>query len=402
MADTPKVNDEKEVTTNSTETISETPVEPSAPTPTPTPAAAPKTKRKGLIIGLSAAIAAVVLICGTTAAYFLWYQNPNKVVHDALVQAISAETINATSTLEVENEDFTMTLEMSGHTSAEYNAATSAKLTYSAGGVDITAEGQGVMTSDGDYYMKLHNVQEQLDALSEQSGGLYDFTMFNSVVKKLDGNWVKIDKKYLGDVSKEYEKSQQCIADTTKKLKSDKNYARSVSNELVKLYKENQFIIVSDSLGSRTVNGQDSEGYKLTGDRAKADAFFTAVGETEFGKALKQCDDSIKFEDVISEKAEENVVGTTDVELWVSRFGHTITELKIHGTDDGVTSSFTLTPEFNKKEVVEVPSESVTMSEIQAEFDKVFESYVEDLYDEYSSAEGFEKPSEQGSLFNFN
>ena len=173
----------------------------------------------------------------------------------------------------------------------------------------------------------------------------------------------------------DYEKTQKCYADISKSLESDKSFKDTVVKETGDLYSKNKFIVVGEKLGSRTINDQGSLGYTLTGDKAKADAFFTGFAETALGKKFKECDDTFKFEDVVSDVIGDSAdEGKTTAEIWVSRFGHNVTEFKIVGENDGTKATFVMNPVFNKNEAVEIPTDFVTFSELRSDLETLFSS----------------------------
>ena len=344
-----------------------------------------KSRKKAIIIGAIVAGAIIVLGGGGASAYFLWYQNPNKVVTDALVHAMTAKTVAVTGTIELKNDDYEIKLEASGRNSLEANSTFGAKLTFSSDDVKYTVDGEAVYSAEGDIYVKVKDVQGLVDSFEKQSDGAVSFDAFSSVIKKIDGNWIKIGKEDLGDYSEDYEKAQKCLADVSKSLDSDASFRKTVQNETEKLYKENQFILISDSIGSRTIGGQGSLGYTLSGDRDKADAFFTAFESTRLGTKIKDCDNSIKFADLIPEadKSDTKDTSKTTIELWVSRFGHEITEVNVKGSDDDANGTIVINPIFNKNETVEIPKDSIGVKELQADIEAAYE----DLYGSYEDTD---------------
>jgi len=344
----------------------------------------PKKSKKKLVVGLIIAGAAALLIGGGALAYNFWYQNPNKVVADAIVNAITAKTVSATGTLEVEAANYTIKVEATGKNSLEANSNMAVKVTYTADDVSYVVDGEGVYSAEGDIYVKLNDARELANSIEEQSNGDVSFEVFDGVINKVDGKWIKIGKEDLGDVSEEYEKSQKCVADVSKQLEEDASFRKAVENETKDLYKEHPFIVVGDKLGSRTINDQGSLGYKLTGDEQAADDFFTGFGETQLGKKFIECNDEIDFSDIVNASSDnegENA-GTTEAEIWVSRFGHTVTEINIKSEQDDTKGSVVLNPVFNKNEKVEVPTDTIPFSELQSDIEKAYEEYYDSYYDD--------------------
>lgn len=373
--------------TVSSEPVAPAPEVPVTPTPPVTPgfnpinpvpaSPAPKKSRKGLIITLVAAGVVALLVGGSALAYNFWYQNPNKVVTDALVNALAAKTMSATGVVDMKSKDYSMKLELSAKNSLEARSQLAAKVTFSSKDVDITVDGEAIYGTDGDIYLKLKDAAKLAASLEEQSNGQLSLKAFDGIIKKIDNKWVKIGKEDLGDVNKEYEKAQQCVADISKKLDSDSSFRSTVEKETRELYKSHPFIVIDKKLGSKTVNGQGSLGYSLDGSTKEAKAFVSGFGKTELGKKFTECNKDINFEDIAKsfEEQESKSNGTATAELWVSRFGHTITEFNIKGEDDGTKTSMVFNPQFNKNDKVEVPSDFVPFSELKKDIENLFGGY---------------------------
>lgn len=352
----------------------------------------PKKKlSKGVLVGIIVAGTLVILGGGATLAYNFWYQNPDKVVSDAIVNALTAKTVQATGVAEIKSDDYTLKIEASGRNSLEANSTFAAKVTVKTDDATFAINAEALYGAEGDIYLKLNDAEKLSKSIEEQSDGQVNFEVFEGVIKKIDSKWVKISADDLGDFSADLKETQQCSADISKKLDSDSAFRKEVINETQNLYKAHPFIVVGDKIGSRTINGQGSLGYLLTGDPKEADAFFTGFGDTQLGKEFKKCNEDVKFEDIISDDFDKESSDTkTEAQIWVSRFGHTITELNLKAEDDDASGTFVINPLFNKNEAVEVPSDTIPFSELKSDIEKAYEdyyaSYYDDYYTEYDSA----------------
>lgn len=347
-----------------------------AATPTPT---APKKKKKGLLIGGIIAAVLIVLGGGSALAYTLWYQNPEKVVGDAIVHALSAKTLSATGMATIEQTDQFKIAVTFDSKSSEAASEISATLEVKAEDFEYKVEGAGYFAIEGDLYVKFNNVRDVMDTFAEQAGDAADLTAFDSLIAKIDGRWIKISSSDIGEFSEEYKQSQQCITDAAKSLADNQD----ISKEVTDLYKANKFIIVGESLGSKDIKGTGSLGYKITGDTAKADAFFTGLKDTQLGKKLLECDDTLVFDDIIQDAAEEANEPTTEVQLWVSRFGHQVTEINATISDDESKGSFILNPLFNQELNLATPADAITFEELRTEVENAYNQYYEDFYANY-------------------
>lgn len=349
----------------------------------------PKKGKRGLLWAIVALVIVVLLGGGSALAYNFWYQNPNKVVSDALLHAVTAKTVSMTGTLDMSTKDYKVKLEVSGKNSLEANSQVAVKLHYEAGDVKIDVNGEGVFSAEGDIYVKVNDARELVDSIEKQSGEQVSFKMFDGVINKIDGKWVKIAKSDLGDVNKEYEKTQQCLADVSKQLDKDASFRNAVEKETKEIYTQHPFVKVGDKIGTRTINGEGSLGYKLTGDKQVAKDFAKKFGDSQLGKKFKDCNKDLDFESLVDTEEKSDSKTKTDVEIWVSRFGHNITELNIRGTgEDDEKGSIVITPTFNKKEKVEIPSNAIPFSDVKKDTEKAYEDYYQSYYmsdDNYQS-----------------
>jgi len=340
-----------------------------------------KKPRKGLLIGLIVAAVLVVLGGGGALAYNFYYQNPDKVVGDALMNALTAKSVSSDATLDIKGDDYSAKITLSGHTNEEAAGLAKVKIDYTSEDLSYTTDGEGVFAKNGDLFVKVNNVKELADTLAQSSEGMVDFSLFDGVIEKVDSTWVKISGDDLGTVSEDYKDTQKCIADYTSKLSSDKALQKSVTDEIVTLYSNNKFVIIAENLGSKEVKGVGSLGYKLNFDSAKAETFTAALEGTQIGKKLKECDSTIDFKDVAKNLTEEgDSNGTTTTELWVSRFGHEITEMSLIGTGGEADGTLVVQPTFNKNEAVETPKDSMSVKELMTEIEKAYTNYETQIY----------------------
>lgn len=335
---------------------------------------AKKSKKKLIIIGSIVAGALLILSGGSALAYSVWYQNPEKVVTDSLMNALTARTVQSTGSLEVKNSEYEIKVTFDGKT-ADKNAELAVKVDYTVGSKVFKLDGGGHFSADGDLYVKVNNVDTIISALTGEAAG--GSTAFDDISSKVEGRWIKITSEDVGEFSEEYKKTQVCIEDVTKQVTSDKKLGR----EVVDLYKNNNFILIKESLGSRTINNTGSLGYVIDVDTKKIKTFATGLESTELGKKLKDCDDTIDFKG-FADSFDADETGTKEnegvVELWVSRFGHELTEAKANGASDGTDIKVVFTPIFNKDLTIKTPSDAMTVESLQAELEKAAEAYYAD------------------------
>jgi len=378
--------------TESSESSETTPAQ-SFPQTAPTTELGNKGKsKKGLILGIVAAVVAVLLIGGGVLAYNLWYQNPDKVVTDALGNILVAKKSKIDGTLAIKSSDVDISMSLNGQ-SADGSGGGDAELTIV--GKSGTTKDLGTIklsvsyvasSKDGTYYFKLGNVKSAVDKLVDstvnslaQQYKQYGMTMTNEqmvaakkeyqqelspIVTKIDNRWVKFtaDDLKSSDSSSD---NQSCYTDAIKQLQEDKDER----NELVKVYGQHKFVTVNKKLGSK----DGSLGYDLSVNKTESKAFAKAVKDTTFGKAIVKCD-SDAFDTSDSSTSDSNDSKVT-MQLWVTRWSHQISELKAtvdtKGTD-AATADIDLKLQVGKGEAVKAPSDAVSIKDLQTEIQQVY------------------------------
>lgn len=333
----------------------------------------PKTpnKKKKLIIGGIIAAAVLLLSGGTYTAYALWYQNPEKVLTDAVSNVIKAKTATYSGTLAMDTKDAKVRVVFDGKQASELNGEGNAKITITAQGKDFTVNGSALVDKDGNLFFKVGNLKTILDEFLKQSG--MTSSPFDELVAKIDNKWIRVSADDLAEYDKDAGKAQTCLADTMKKIQDDK----AVHDGLVKAYKDNKFVVIDSTLPGRTINGVDSMGYKLSLNKDAAKKFAETVNEMQFMKDLRKCDSSFEsFKLDTSDMSDAaDSTSTETVEVSVSRWTHEFTQLKITEKDKDASGEFVLEPVFGKAVTVAAPTDFMSLKELQAEIEKVTQSF---------------------------
>ena len=346
-------------------------------TETPAPMMASQTqpkapnKKKKFIIGGIIAGAVLLLGGGTYAAYALWYQNPEKVLTDAVSNLIRAKTATYSGTLAMDTKDVKVRVVFDGKQASELNGEGNAKITLTSQGKDFVVNGSALVDKDGNLFFKVGNLKTILDDVLKQSG--MTSSPFDELVAKIDNKWIRVSADDLAEYDKDAGKAQTCLTDTMKKIQNDK----AVHDSLVKAYENNKFVVIDSSLPGRTINGVDSMGYKLSLNNEAAKKFAEAVNEMQFMKDLQKCDSSFEsFKlDASDMKSSTGTTSTETVEVSVSRWSHEFTQLKVTGKDDDASGKFILEPIFGKDVTVAAPTDFMTLKELQSEIEKVTQSF---------------------------
>lgn len=348
----------------------------SGPAPEGEGALAPKKKKKGLIVGIIIAAALVLIGGGGAAAYTFWYQNPDKVVGDALVNAITADSLTGTGAATITSKDTSFKITMDGKAKQNFGDLT-AKVEYTTGGKTVTLDGSAIMTQEGDIYFKVKNVRPLTDAYFSMFVGESTPQAFDSVIQKIEGNWIKISKDDIGTVSDEAKKTQACFEETAKSLSENKAW----SKQLATLYQNNKFILITKELGTKSVAGTNSMGYELDFDTKIASNFAKGLSDTDFGKKVKECDASVNYEDFAKSLEEaKKSEAKTSFQIWVSQFRHELTQVTASASSEESKADITLEPKFNQPVTVSAPEKSIPVKDLQAEIEAAFNAYVAEQF----------------------
>ena len=357
------------------------PVDVASEAPSPVaPIASGKSNKKKKLIIVAVVIAVLAVLAGTgVAAYNLWFQNPDKVLGDALVNAVRAKTISYTGSLDYKAKTTTssfspshMKLTVDGkNTSVDGEMNVKLALTY--GGKDFNLSGSGLYDKDANLYFKINDVRKIIDnALSSSSVVIPQ--EIDNLITKIDGKWIKISVDDTKEFSEKYADTQKCTKDTLKKYENDKD----ATKEIVDLYNKNKFIVVKEKLGSK----DGSLGYAIEGDTDKTKAFVKGLNDTKIVKELQKCDENFKLDadDINGDSTTEQSDG--QFEVWVDRWSHQFTKFNLTGKDDdGGEATFIVEPKFNQTVSINVPKDTVSLSELKADIEKIQQDYTNSLKD---------------------
>lgn len=332
--------------------LAETVVRPSdAPVP-------PKKSKKSIIIAVIIAGVMVILFAGAALAYNFWYQNPNKVVTDAIMNASTAKSVIFTGIIDVTG-DQKVKIEFNG-SGKDSGGLMNVKATFSVSSRQVIVDGAALVDQHSNLYIKIKDAK----ALVTSALGGYG-TAFDDIVTKIDNKWVKITTDDLSEYSTETKNVKKCIDETYAKFKDDKAAISEVTN----VYKANQFIVIGKTLPSQ--NG--SLGYEITFDDAKSKSFASAFTQTTIYKQLHECD-SESFPATYKPSNDTPVDNEGTTQVWVSRFGHEITKFVTDVDNDGTKTHVSIETLFNKQVTIDTPTEFVTVDELKQDIENLYAS----------------------------
>ena len=323
----------------------------------------PKKKKTGLIIGIVLGVIALIAIISAVLVYFLWWQNPEKMVTDAVSNAIMAKKMTADGKVVIDMRDQGK-IELNVKTATESGkskANIDAKLNIKGVEKNIPLKGDVVLDSDGTIYVKINNFKDLYGTLLEivmesSSGGnlsrsqietYRDQTLekMGSEIDKMSDTWMKISPDEIGS---EY----KCGINALKKIQSDE----SARKELAQIYQKNSFFTIKDSKISDRNGGR---GFELQGNnKSNSSKFEEEFKNSSVGKALSKCGKSNSYK-----SSESSSIDTASLKVWVDKSSHELKalELKSDGKKASVEISFDIN--MNKSEEIKTPSEAESLKE---------------------------------------
>lgn len=330
--------------------------------------AEPKKIKKGLLIGLIIAGVLVVLTASAAAAYQFWYQNPQKVVSDAMLNALQAKNLSYSGELKTNNSSYAAAVKFDGANPDIATGRIAVNVTVNANGQAFNASGEGMFDKNGNVYVKISNLRQLVDAYLQQLG--VQTKAFDAFVTKVDGQWVKLAANELKSYGIEPSRDQRCLTDAFNKFSNDEAAKKEVSD----IYKKNQFVNLKNNLGSQSIGGTDSMGYTVTIEDARLRSFVDQLNDSQIVKNLRKCDSTIKLNssDFVKKPADTS---KSTMKVWVSRWSHQFTRVALSSTGNNDKASLIVDPLFNKTKALEIPKNSLTLKDIQNEFSNALDSY---------------------------
>ncbi len=357
----------------------------------------PKKSKKKLIIGIVIAVIAVLGLSGTTAFAF-YYNNPEKVVADALVNVVTARTqISSGSYTYSDSKNkgkVSLTFDSKSDT-PNFKGQLDAKLKVDYEKYKFDLGGSGVLSEKGNAYFKFDGLEEitnkylnepEIKAYTDRSPELKNDIV--ALVKKIDGQYVKLEKSDIQNFWKKYDhkKASACYTKVFDTL--DKN--PSQKKEIQDAYGNNKFVLIKDQ-GSENIAGTDSVKYGINIDLKKYYHASDAFDQTTFSKSLQKCNDQLsdtatddykpteqekkeerKYRDESAEEQQKDF-DKTKVNIWISRWDHQFTKTTADYTDTENKTNYSLSINYKQNQLITVkdPKGAISMKEFQADIDKI-------------------------------
>ena len=371
------------------------------------PIVASKPKRnKWLIVGIIAA-AIILVLGGAYGVYALWYSNPTKVAADAAHQLITSKSsvTNGTMLFESGVDDERTKIEVtfaSKLNSADINGEADARLKIT-GSDNKTYEtaGAGMMSNSGAFYFKFDGVAKMMDQyLEDETVKSYMDaypqlkTDIDTLVKKIDGSWVKVDQDFIREYVKnfDYNKTKQCFQKVYDTMLKD----GAQQKQLREVYTHNEFLHLT-SQGTQSINGTLTNKYAVVTDLSKAYDALIAYDKTDFAKAGNSCMKDLRDDTSSSstEKPSDSEIRETQQEIdkvkttaYIASFGHELKRLELNYADNESKTSFASRFDMSSNDPVDTkdPAKSIPLKEFQADVEKIMSEIMGATGDESESS----------------
>ena len=339
-----------------------------------------------IIAGVSAFVL-LLFVGGGVAAYKMWYQNPEKVLTDALVHAMDAKTASFTGSFEAQPKNDgsgveslkKLTVSVDGANTTDASKL-SAKLTIAVTNKTYTIVGAAQRDKDANLYVEIDDIKKHLtDLLSGDGEGYASMPQsVQNIIAKIDSKWVRVAPDDMKDMTQDSSKVQQCTSDVYQKFKNDKKQMQEVAD----VYKKNKFVAVKEKLAAK----QGSLGYVVDLNQNQLKSFIKDVNNTTIVKNLKECDKQFNFDEnsIDLKKNDEN---NSRVEVWVTRWSHQFSKVAVTTDDKKLKTSTVVQPTFDKPVAIDAPRDYVKFSEVKELIQKVNNEFTGGYDSAYSTAE---------------
>ena len=329
-----------------------------------------------LIIGLASLF--VLAIAAVVAAYFLWYQKPEKVVSDAIFGFATQESYGSKTNI---------TMTQPGHEDTNnISIAIDQKSTRSIASIDYKVsgsissqsigpfDGSVVATQDSDIYLKLNNLKSLLtDTFKVKTADLP--ASVTKLLDRVDGKWIMITADDLSTKgSVDTKKIQQCVSDVSNKAVKDKSYM----DELRRAYVDNMFIVIVKELGTKDGN----LGYEIKIDSQKFVSFVKAAASTRYAKETIACYpdseqktindgiNNIKASDI--DKQVQDAKASTTITVWASQWTHSLKAVDVTTTSSSLNMKVAMTTQQVNAADVKKPTDAVALKDIKGDIQNAY------------------------------
>lgn len=314
---------------------------------------------KKRVIGL-VLLALTILAMGLV--YFYWYQNPQKVISDALMHAVSAKSVTYTGVINTKGSQ-AMTITLDGGAS-DKGGVLAAKLVLGTQSKKYTLEGNAVIDQKNDLYFKVRNIDDLVNnyrkAIPAES-----LPLFDNIISTVNDKWIIVSSKDLQDYNQTLAKTKTCVSDMAKKIQTD----TAVKAQLIEAYEDNPFITVEKKLGAQS----GSLGYALAYNSELTKGFTRKYKNTTTYKTLAACDKSFVIQDD-NLFGRDATISAPKVNVWIDQWTHHLTKVTVQDSATTQPMTITVEPKFNQAVTVTTPKNVTTLEQLQRDVQGLLQS----------------------------
>lgn len=305
--------------------------------------------RKRTLIVIVGALLALFGSVGVVYSYFFWYQTPEKMVSDALTNAVSSRTVS----FKAEVNSPTMSLAAIQGSYKDGSAQADAVIRTSLPG-ELSTINASAMTTSGALYLKVARASKLAPELVPKSQKATVDALMPLIRNSIDDKWVSVTS---GDASlfQGVTNVSSCVVDAVRQA-SVSQQARTL---LGQAYLQHAFFTIKE-----VKTDKNAGTYQLTIDR---DTFHTFLDEITNSAA------SVPFSKCNKEMAlvKASSIDTSVVELVIDKTTRTITQATI-STSGKDAMTIMVTPAFDQEVTIVEPEDTTNFSIIKAQFLSLF------------------------------
>ena len=347
------------------------------------PDATPKKSHKKLIMAVIAGFIALLAL-GGGVAYALYMNNPDKILLEATQNLLKANSVITKGTFTADSKENKMSIKVafsSQSDNAKQAGSLDAKVEFKYQDTELNLNGEGMVAESGDLYFKLNDTSKMLDtALKSEFGKSYTTQpgvaqlaeKVSVFLKKIDGQWIKVDKTDLDQFSASYSKQQTCV----KKAFATFNKSEEQQKQVLDTYSENPFITIEGSGKSATINNQDSAAYEIFYNAQASKTFGNELEKTDLIKAINKCTDTkstpskLSKTEIQSQQKQANSIKTT---LWISKQSHELQKIDIENKDKKPgNAEFSMTLDTKTKPSLKDPKKYIKFKDLMPDLMAIY------------------------------
>ncbi len=332
-------------------TPSDAPEAPGLVPPADPMAPAPKSKKKGLLMGLIAGAAVLVLGGGAAAAYF-GYVVPNK--PENILKTSLANMLNG----DMKSYYFDGSVDVTEKSSDQTITATLTGKANDQGAMELNVNVDAVITKitfdvrsvDGSaIYVRMGGLDGLPELLS--STGDAQAESYAPIIATLNNQWFEINKSILSQLG----------------IDLNSKASEAEMQKMAQLYEQHQFLAVKQKLADETIKGMSSYHMQVVVDKDQLKQYLQGMIDAKLESLAKSKDalDSLK-KSLADSKTD---FSKYPIDLWIAKDKKLIDQVKFSFSDDEASATLRVTMfDFGKSVSVEKPTGTKSILDVIGTF----------------------------------